>query len=101
MVNKSRRLCQCRRRQSSRLLPVNSAPPVSGHSRLSCFRLLPLILNLLKDEKRPCQTTRHSLNRGGDFDRMIGATARRHNLTLLSNNRRPFQRSAGRNLISV
>ena len=37
----------------------------------------------------------------GDFDLMIGATAVRHNLTLLSNNRRHFQRIAGLNLISV
>ena len=36
-----------------------------------------------------------------DFDLMIGATAVRHNLTLLSNNRRHFQRIAGLNLISV
>ena len=43
----------------------------------------------------------HPLNRGVDFDRMIGATARRPNLTLITNNCRPFQRSAGRNLISV
>ena len=37
----------------------------------------------------------------GDFDLMIGATAVRHDLTLLSNNRRHFQRIAGLNLISV
>ena len=36
-----------------------------------------------------------------DFDLMIGATAVRHDLTLLSNNRRHFQRIAGLNLISV
>ena len=36
-----------------------------------------------------------------DFDLMIGATALRYNLTLLSNNRRHFQRIAGLNLISV
>ena len=37
----------------------------------------------------------------GDFDLMIGATAVRHNLTLLSNNRRHFQRIAGLTIISV
>ncbi len=37
----------------------------------------------------------------GDLDLLIGATALHHNLTLLSNNRRHFQRIAGRNLISV
>ncbi len=37
----------------------------------------------------------------GDFDLLIGATALRHNLTLLSNNRRHFQRINGLNLLSV
>ena len=36
-----------------------------------------------------------------DFDLLIGATALRHNLTLLSNNRRHFQRINGLNLLSV
>ena len=36
-----------------------------------------------------------------DFDLMIGATAVRHDLTLLSNNRRHFQRIAGLTIISV
>jgi tRNA(fMet)-specific endonuclease VapC len=31
----------------------------------------------------------------GDFDLLIGATALRHNLTLLTNNRRHFERIAG------
>ena len=37
----------------------------------------------------------------GDFDLLIGATALRYNLTLLSNNRRHFERIAGLNIISV
>ena len=37
----------------------------------------------------------------GDFDLMIGATALRHNLTLLTNNRRHFQRIDGLTIISV
>ena len=37
----------------------------------------------------------------GDFDLLIGATALRHSLTLLSNNRRHFERIAGLNIISV
>ena len=37
----------------------------------------------------------------GDFDLLIGATALRHNLTLLSNNRRHFLRIPGLNLISA
>ena len=37
----------------------------------------------------------------GDFDLMIGSTALRHGLTLLTNNRRHFERMAGLNIISV
>ena len=37
----------------------------------------------------------------GDFDLLIGATALRYNLILLSNNRRHFERIAGLNIISV
>ena len=48
---------------------------------------------------------RSRLRRAGnlipDFDLMIGATAVRHDLTLLSNNRRHFQRIAGLTIISV
>ena len=36
-----------------------------------------------------------------DMDLLIGATALRHNLTLLSNNRRHFGRLPGLNIISV
>ena len=36
-----------------------------------------------------------------DFDLMIGATALRHNLTLLSNNRRHFERLSGLSIISA
>lgn len=37
----------------------------------------------------------------GDFDLLIGATALRHNLTLLSNNRRHFERIQGLRIESV
>ena len=37
----------------------------------------------------------------GDLDILIGATALRYNLTLLSNNRRHFERLEGLNIISV
>ena len=37
----------------------------------------------------------------GDFDLLIGATALRHDLTLLSNNRRHFDRLEGLGIISV
>lgn len=37
----------------------------------------------------------------GDLDVLIGCTALRHGLTLLSNNRRHFQRLEGLNIISV
>ena len=36
-----------------------------------------------------------------DMDILIGATALRHNLTLLSNNRRHFERLEGPNIISA
>ena len=36
-----------------------------------------------------------------DFDLMIGATALRHNLTLLTNNRRHFERLTGLHIISA
>ena len=36
-----------------------------------------------------------------DFDLMIGATALRHNLTLLTNNRRHFERLSGLRIISA
>jgi tRNA(fMet)-specific endonuclease VapC len=37
----------------------------------------------------------------GDFDLLIGATALRHNLTLLTNNRRHFERIAGLRIESL
>lgn len=37
----------------------------------------------------------------GDFDLLIGSTALRHNLTLLSNNRRHFERISGLSILSV
>ncbi len=37
----------------------------------------------------------------GDFDLLIGATAIRHNLTLLTNNRRHFERMSNLRIISV
>ena len=40
-------------------------------------------------------------NRLEDLDLLIGATAIRHNLTLLTNNRRHFERMRGLDIISV
>ena len=37
----------------------------------------------------------------GDFDLLIGATALRHDLTLLTNNRRHFERIQGLSILSV
>ena len=37
----------------------------------------------------------------GDFDLLIGATAIRHDLTLLTNNRRHFERMDGLRIVSV
>ena len=44
---------------------------------------------------------RQSGNLIPDFDLLIGATALRHNLTLLSNNRRHFERISGLTILSV
>lgn len=44
---------------------------------------------------------RQSGNLIPDFDLLIGATALRHNLTLLSNNRRHFERISGLSILSV
>ena len=44
---------------------------------------------------------RQSGNLIPDFDLLIGSTALRHNLTLLSNNRRHFERISGLNILSV
>ena len=37
----------------------------------------------------------------GDFDLLIGATAMRHDLTLLTNNRRHFERVQGLSILSI
>lgn len=37
----------------------------------------------------------------GDFDLMIGATAIRHDLTLLTNNRQHFERVDGLQIVSI
>ena len=37
----------------------------------------------------------------GDFDLLIGSTALRHDLTLLTNNRRHFERLQGLSILSV
>jgi len=39
--------------------------------------------------------------RAGDFDRLIGVTARQHDLTLLTNNRRHFENIEGLRIESV
>lgn len=44
---------------------------------------------------------RQSGNLIPDFDLLIGATALQHNLTLLSNNRRHFERISGLSILSV
>ena len=44
---------------------------------------------------------RQSGNLIPDFDLLIGSTALRHNLTLLSNNRRHFERISGLSILSV
>ena len=49
-------------------------------------------------ERRRLRTAGNTI---GDFDLLIGSTALRHDLTLLTNNRRHFERLQDLNIISV
>ena len=81
------------------------ATPTDVEPELSAFldyvEVVPLddsICRIFASERR---RLRASGNIIGDFDLMIGATALRHGLTLLSNNRRHFQRIRGLSIISA
>ena len=65
-------------------------------------------VTLLNIDERTCQVFGKERGRLraaglmiGDFDLLIGATALRHNLTLLTNNRRHFERIDGLRIESV
>ena len=68
---------------------------------LDCVEVLPLddaTCRIFAGERRRLRVAGNII---GDFDLMIGSTALRHGLTLLTNNRRHFERMAGLNIISV
>ncbi len=56
------------------------------------------VCRVFAEERRRLRAVRSLI---GDFDLLIGATALRHNLTLLTNNRRHFERVQGLTVLSV
>lgn len=85
---------------------AGAVAPIAGEVEVSKF--LAAAITLVELDVETCQIFAREqvrLRRSGniipDFDLLIGATALRHNFTLLSNNRRHFERIAGLNIISV
>ena len=85
---------------------AGAVDPVAGEVEVSKF--LAAAITLVELDTETCQIFAREqvrLRRSGNlipgFDLLIGATALRHNFTLLSNNRRHFERIAGLNTISV
>ncbi len=68
---------------------------------LSGFELIDLDLETCRIFAREKGRLRAAGTPIGDFDLLIGATALRHNLTLLSKNRRHFGRLPGLSIVSV
>ena len=68
---------------------------------LTLIEVLPLddaVCRIFATERRQLRAAGASI---GDFDLLIGATALRYDLTLLTNNRRHFERVRGLSIISV
>ena len=85
---------------------AGAVDPVAGEVEVSKFlsaaiRVVELDADTCRIFAREQVRLRRSGNLIPDFDLLIGATALRHNFTLLSNNRRHFERIAGLNIISV
>ena len=85
---------------------AGAVDPIAGEVEVSKF--LAAAITLVELDYETCRIfareqvrLRRSGNLIPDFDLLIGATALRHNFTLLSNNRRHFERIAGLNIISV
>ena len=85
--------------------PTNSYDPEHSDRALTDFLRPFPVINLDIAVCRIFGTERARLRALGtlipDMDLFIGATALRHNLTLLSNNRRHFGRLPGLNIVSV
>lgn len=84
---------------------LDSADSQTQESALQSFlagiRIVPLdddICRLFARERSRLRTTGNLI---GDLDTLIGCTAMRHGLTLLTNNRRHFGRPRGLDIISV
>ena len=79
--------------------------PEESDRALSKFLLAFVVLSVDKEICRIFARERRRLRAAGtpiaDFDLLIGVTAIRHNLTILSNNRRHFERLEGLSVISV
>ena len=84
---------------------LNSRDPQAQDRALLTFlagvRIVPLddaVCRLFARERRRLRSEGNLI---GDLDILIGCTALRHGLTLLSNNRRHFKRLEGLNIISA
>ncbi len=84
----------------------NSTDPAGNEQALQDF--LSGVVEVMPVDEETCRIfgrERGRLRREGnmiaDFDLLIGATALRHNLTLLSNNRRHFEQVQGLEIISI
>ena len=84
---------------------LNSADPLAQERALQSFligiSIIPLDDDICRLFARERIRLRAAGNLIGDMDLLIGATAIRHNLTLLTNNRRHFGRLQDLNIISV
>ena len=85
---------------------LGSRDPVGGEQSLRDFLAMGIeIVDVDAEICRIFARERARLRSAGtpipDFDLMIGVTALRHNLTLLTNNRRHFQRLTGLHIVSV
>ena len=58
----------------------------------------PTVCRIFAEERRKLRTAGTLVS---DFDLLIGSTAIRHNLTLLTNNRRHFERLQGLSIVSA
>ena len=82
-----------------------AADPQADESALQDFLadvevvpLDPTVCRIFAEERRKLRTAGTLVS---DFDLLIGSTAIRHNLTLLTNNRRHFERLQGLSIVSA
>ena len=84
---------------------IYSSDPHGSESALRDFLVGVDVISIDDEICRVFATERGRLrsagNLIGDFDLLIGATALRHDLTLLTNNRRHFERMDGLRIVSV